>query len=53
MAKPNSKFFYYAKEGGLNNLWKRVTVKYAPFYVRKAPVITQKAHTCKKKKTAS
>jgi len=29
-------------------LWKYVTVKYAPCYVRKAPVLTQNPHTCKK-----
>jgi hypothetical protein len=37
----------------MNNLWKCVTVKYAPCYLRKAPVLRQNAHTCKKKKTAS
>ena len=32
------------KKGGRNKLWKCVRVKYAPCYVRKGPVLTQK-HT--------
>jgi hypothetical protein len=38
---------------GLNNLWKCVTVKYVPCYLRKVPVLMQNTHTCKKKKIAS
>jgi len=38
---------------GLNNLWTCVTVKCAPCYPRKNPVLTQNTQTCKKNKTAS
>jgi hypothetical protein len=38
-------YFYYITK---NNLWKCATVKYAPCYLRKAPVLTQNAHTSKK-----
>ena len=45
MAKPDSNFVYYVvKTGGWNKLCKCVRVKYAPCYVRKGPVLTQK-HT--------
>jgi len=46
-------FFCYITKKVLHNLWKCFTVKYALRYPRKAPVPTQNAHACKKKKTAS
>jgi hypothetical protein len=53
MAKPDSIFSYITKR--LRNLLKYVTVKYAPCYPRKAPVLTRNTDTyiCKKKKTES
>jgi len=50
MAKPDSKYFCYItkKKRGLNNLWKCVTVKYARCYLRKAAVLTKKAHVQEK-----
>jgi hypothetical protein len=42
MAKSDSILFLYNKKR-LRNLWKRVTVKYAPYYPRKASVLTQNA----------
>jgi len=54
MAKSDSNFVYYiTKKGGHNKLWKCIGVKYAPRYVQKGPQLTQKAHTCKKKKAVS
>ena len=52
MAKPDSLFFFvYPKI--LNNLWTCVTVKCAPCYLRKTPLLIQNTQTCKKKKTTS
>jgi hypothetical protein len=43
MAKPDINFVYYVtKKEGRNKLWKCFRVKYAPCYVRKSPVLTQK-----------
>jgi len=50
MAKPDNNVVYYAtKKGGWNKWWKCVRVKYAPFYVRKGQVLTQK-HTCARRR---
>jgi len=51
MAKPDSNFVYYVtKKGGRNKLWKCVRVKYAPCYVRKGPVLTQKYTRARRKR---
>jgi hypothetical protein len=45
MAKSDSNFVYYiTKKEGRNKLWKCMRVQYAPCYVRKGPLLTQK-HT--------
>ena len=45
MSKPDSSFVYYiTKKGGRNKTRKCIRVKYAPCYVRKGPLFTQK-HT--------
>jgi len=45
---PIASFFIYNKKRGLNNLWKCVTVKYVPCYLRKAPVLTKKCTHARK-----